>query len=81
MNRFQPFEGLIRVLALTLAVVVLLAGTVEQVRAGSWFKVAGGVSGMAMDDINNADFRFYEPSENGYDFPPLNSGFSLSLAQ
>jgi hypothetical protein len=60
-------------------VMVVLALSVGPVQAGSWFKVAGGVSGMAMDDINNADFRFYEPSENGYDFPPLNSGFSLSF--
>lgn len=64
---------------LALTVLALLACSADQVRAGSWFKVAAGFSGMAMDDINNADFRFYEPSEGGYDFPPLNSGFSLSF--
>ncbi len=79
MNSIQPFGRILRVLTLTMAIVIVLAGSAEKARAGSWFKVAGGVSGMAMDDINNADFRFYEPSENGYDFPPLDSGFSLSF--
>ena len=78
-NRIQPFARFNGVWAFALAVLILVAGSAGQARAGSWFKVAGGVSGMAMDDINNADFRFYEPSENGYDFPPLDSGFSLSF--
>lgn len=44
-----------------------------------WFKIAGGVSGLAMDDVNDGDFRFYDTSETGYDLPELTSGFSLSF--
>ena len=79
MNRTQPFDGFTRVLAVAITVVMVLAGSAEQVRAGGWFKVAGGVSGMAMDDINNADFRFYDYTINGFNFPDLDSGFSLSF--
>lgn len=45
---------------------------------GSWFKIAGGYSGMAMDDVNNGDFAFYETTE-GFDFPDMDGGFSLSF--
>lgn len=47
--------------------------------AGTWFKMAGGYSGMAMDDINNGDFRFYDNTIEGYNFPDLDSGFSMSF--
>jgi len=78
-TKIKQIDRFSRVLGIAMAVGIILTCSVEQAGAGSWFKVAGGVSGMAMDDINNADFRFYEPSENGYDFPPLDSGFSLSF--
>jgi hypothetical protein len=44
-----------------------------------WFKVAGGISGLAMDDINDGDFRFYDDTESGYNLPELTNGFSLSF--
>ncbi len=59
-------------LALMLAAAPALAG-------GMWFKAAGGVSGLAMDDINNGTYRFYDTSIRGFNFPDLKSGFSLSL--
>ena len=66
-------------LVITATVLVLLAGGSTPAVAGGWFKVAGGVSGMAMDDINEGDFSFYDESTNGYNFPALDSGFSLSF--
>jgi len=68
-----------RVLVITMTVLVFLVGGSATAAAGGWFKVAGGVSGMAMDDINDADFRFYDQTINGYNFPNLDSGFSLSF--
>lgn len=47
--------------------------------SGTWIKGAAGWSGVAMGDINNADLRFYDYTVNGFNFPDLNSGFSLSL--
>lgn len=69
----------LKILVLTAWVVLVGAGGVDQARAGGWFKVAAGVSGMAMDDINNEDFRFYDYTADGFNFPDLKSGFSLSF--
>ena len=60
-------------------VILFLAGGAGPARAGGWFKAAAGLSGMAMDDINDADFRFYDNTPDGYNFPNLDSGFSLSF--
>ncbi len=68
-----------RILVTTATILALLLGGSTQAVAGGWFKVAGGVSGMAMDDINNGDFRFYDNTINGFNFPDLDSGFSLSF--
>ena len=68
-----------RILVITATVLVLLVGGSTRVLAGGWFKAAAGVSGMAMGDINDADFRFYDYTINGFDFPDLDSGFSLSF--
>jgi hypothetical protein len=65
--------------AMILVVALLLASGSGQAQAGSWFKVAAGYSGLAMDDINNGDFRFYEYTADGFNFPTLDSGFSFSL--
>lgn len=72
---------LLRTLKATVLVVVgaLVAAAPGQALADGWFKVAGGVSGMAMDDINNGDFRFYDYSADGFNLSTLNSGFSFSL--
>lgn len=79
MNNIKPFDRFNRVLAIAMAVGIILTCSVDQAGAGTWFKAAAGVSGMAMDDINNADFRFYDYTINGFDFPDLDSGFSLSF--
>ena len=69
----------VRVLAITASVLVLLVSGSTPAAAGGWFKAAGGVSGMAMGDINDADFRFYEQTIDGFNFPDLDAGFSLSF--
>jgi hypothetical protein len=68
-----------RTMVITATVLVFLGYGSNPAAAGGWFKAAGGVSGMAMDDINEGDFSFYDESTNGYDFPDLDSGFSLSF--
>ena len=66
-----------RITALLLLMSILVA--TPALAGGSWFKVAAGTSGMAMDDINNGTYRFYDESIDGFNFPDLNSGFSLSF--
>jgi len=58
--------------------IFLLLAAAPALAGGTWFKVAGGWSGMAMEDINEGDFRFFETSD-GFDFPDLTNGFSLSF--
>jgi hypothetical protein len=58
---------------------ILLIGVPGQALADGWFKVAAGMSGMAMDDINNGDFRFYDYTADGFNLSTLDSGFSFSL--
>lgn len=79
MKGCQPVCKHLKILVLMVLVVALGAGWADSARAGGWFKAAAGVSGMAMDDINNGDFRFYDYTADGFDFPTLNSGFSFSL--
>lgn len=76
MMRKADFFPICLVLCLVVAA-TMSAGTA--LAGDMWFKVAGGVSGMAMDDINNGTFSFYDTSINGYNFPDLDSGFSLSF--
>lgn len=59
--------------------VLLVFPATADADSGTWIKGAAGWSGMAMGDINNADFRFYDYTINGFNFPNLDSGFSLSL--
>jgi len=68
-----------RIIVITATLLLLLVGGSTPAVAGGWFKAAGGVSGMAMGDINDGDFRFYDQTVNGYNFPDLDSGFSLSF--
>ncbi len=79
MKGFQPDCVCLKIPAMIVMVLLLLTGGAVQALAGGWFKAAAGMSGMAMDDINNADFRFYDNTPDGYDFPDLDSGFSLSF--
>ncbi len=46
---------------------------------GTWVQVALGVNGMAMDDINNSDFRWHEDSPDGFDLADISSGMALSF--
>jgi len=62
----------------SLGLILILAAT-PALAGGMWFKVAGGVSGLAMDDINDGTYRFYDTSIHGFNFPDLDSGFSLSF--
>jgi hypothetical protein len=82
MKGFKPQHIFAQVLAILVLGLSLLIGATGPAVAGSWFKVAGGYSGLAMDDINQGDFSFYDYPDNtpgGFDFPTLNGGFSLSL--
>jgi hypothetical protein len=79
MKGFQPDCVYLKILVLTAMVVLLVTGDAGQARAGGWFKAAAGVSGMAMDDVNKEDFRFYDYSAEGFNLPNLDAGFSLSF--
>ena len=48
--------------------------------AGSWFRVGAGLADMAMDDINDADLRFYEDTIHGYNFPDVGTGLLMDVA-
>lgn len=76
---FQPVARYSRLMSAGLFLFFLLAGGANPALAGGWFKVAGGISGMAMDDVNNGDFRFYDFTAEGFNFPTLDSGFCFSL--
>ncbi len=69
------------ILALS-ATVFLILGTTTTVAAaegeGSWFQVSLGYHGMAMDDINEADFRWHDESD-GFDLDDVNSGMALAF--
>ncbi len=63
-------------LLLTMA---LLATAGPAHAGGMWFKTAAGISDMAMGDINDGTFRFYDTSPDGYNLPDVKPGFSLSF--
>lgn len=46
---------------------------------GSWVQVSLGLNGMAMDDINETDFRWHEDSPDGFNLGEVNSGTALSF--
>ena len=82
MKGFKPIPANPKISVLIVLGLSMLIGTAAPAVAGSWFKVAGGYSGMAMDDINNGDFSFYDYPDDtpgGFDFPTLDGGFSLSF--
>ncbi len=66
-----------------LSVLAVVIGTVDLGFAaegkGSWFQVSLGYHGLAMGDINEADFRWHEDSPDGFDLNDLNSGMALSF--
>ena len=79
MNVRKAIKANLRLTTLIFMLGLLPVGGSGQAPAGGWFKAAAGVSGMAMDDVNNANFSFYDYGGSGFDFPELNSGFSLSF--
>lgn len=44
---------------------------------GSWVQVSLGINGLAMDDINETDFRWHEDSPDGFNLNEINSGMAL----
>jgi hypothetical protein len=82
MKGFKPISNNRKITVMIVVGLSLLIGLAAPASAGSWFKAAVGYSGMAMDDINNGDFKFYDYPDDtpgGFDFPPLDGGFSLSF--
>lgn len=79
MKRPQPHGAYLKIPAILALTFLLVAGGAGSAWAGSWVKVAVGMSGMGMDDINNQNFSFYEFTPDGFDLPDLKSGFSLSF--
>lgn len=45
----------------------------------SWVLVSLGVNGLAMDDINNTDFRWHEDSPDGFGLGEVTAGMALSF--
>jgi hypothetical protein len=76
-NRRTGAQDLLRLIVLFLAVLMFLF-TGTALAGGTWFKGALGYSGMAMDDVNNSEFYFFEYSE-GFDLDDVSGGMSLSL--
>lgn len=63
------------------ALLVLLSSlAASPAAAQSWFRIGGGLADMAMEDVNDADYSFYEESISGYNFPDVGTGFLLDLA-
>jgi len=66
--------------ALTLILILAVgAPSFSAEGVGSWFQVSLGVNGMAMDDINETDFRWHEDSPDGFNLNEVNSGMALSF--
>ena len=58
------------------AVLVLLAG--QALAGGTWFKGELGYNGLAMDDVNESEFYFFEYTE-GFDMEDVGGGFMMGL--
>lgn len=67
---------------LSLLIVVLpLIGASSPAAAGSWVRLGAGLADMAMDDVNNANLRFYEDdTAGGFDFADVGTGLLMDLA-
>lgn len=63
---------------------IVLVGAVALLPAAagaqSWVRLGVGAAGMAMDDVNDAEFSFYEESIDGYAFPDVGTGLLMDLA-
>ncbi len=67
------------VLLLVLLALPTASAAIAAEGVGSWVQVSLGVNGMAMDDINEADFRWHEESPDGFNLNEINSGMALSF--
>jgi len=65
---------------LLLASLVALASPLPAIAGGTWGRFAMGVSGLAMDDINNNTYSFYDFTLDGYNLPDINNGFAMSFS-
>jgi hypothetical protein len=67
---------------ITLTLILVLAvgsSSFAEESQGSWVQVNLGVNGMAMNDINETDFRWHEDSPDGFNLDDVNSGMALSF--
>ncbi len=75
--------GIVASLLTISTILVLVLGVTTNAAAaegeGSWFQVSLGYLGMAMDDINEADFRWHDDSPDGFNLGKMNSGMALSF--
>ncbi|MCP4290919.1 MAG: outer membrane beta-barrel protein [bacterium] len=89
MTQFLKGEKMFKTINLILVPPVLLLGLfftiflqTEQANAregeGPWFQVSLGYNGMAMQDINETDFRWHEDSD-GFDLDDVTGGMALSF--
>ncbi len=70
-------QGLLLGLLMVLLTSAGLAWSAEGI--GPWVQVSLGLHGMAMDDVNQSDFRWHSDSPDGFDLDDLSSGMALSL--
>lgn len=82
----QHWKGrlnLVRTKGLVILTLAMMLGVASAALAvdeeGTWFQVSLGFHGMAMDDLNNTDFRWHEDSPDGFNLDKLNSGMALSF--
>ncbi len=64
---------------ITILLVAILGLTATPGWAGAWFRAAGGLSDMAMDDISQATFDFYDDPTSESRFDDVGTGFVLDL--
>jgi hypothetical protein len=71
----------LRKISLSLLIVAFsLAGAAPPATAGSWVRLGAGLADMAMDDVNDADLRFYEDdTSGGYNFADVGTGLLMDI--
>lgn len=62
-----------------LLLLTMATGASAATGTGPWVSAGLGYNGLAMDDINSADVRWYEESPEGFNLPDINSDFALSF--
>lgn len=65
-----------RTLVVLTSLLTLLAG--QAMAGGTWFKGELGYNGLAMDDVNESEFYFFEYTE-GFDMEDVSGGIMMGL--